>query len=93
MALAMPSASGNGHDLKTQARVIFTGSPGNLVAGYHGYTDAALTRYFAQAFSRAASRWCLHSMSPAGSPAALLRGSSRADYLAIWALAADAAKR
>ncbi len=50
MALATPSASGNGHDLKTQARVIFTGSPGNLVAGYHGYTDAALTRYFAQAF-------------------------------------------
>jgi hypothetical protein len=33
MALAMPSASGNGHDLKTQARVRFAGSLGNLVAG------------------------------------------------------------
>jgi hypothetical protein len=33
MALAMPSASGNGQDFKTQARVICTGSLGNLVAG------------------------------------------------------------
>ena len=93
MALAMPSARGNGHDFKTQARVIFTGSLGNLAAGYHCDTYAAFARHFTQAFSRAASRWCLHSMSPACSPAALLRGSSGAGYLAIWAIAADAAKR
>lgn len=51
MTLAVPSASGNGHDLKTQARVICIGSLGNLVAGYHCDTDAAFARYFAQAFS------------------------------------------
>lgn len=47
----MSSASGNGQDLKTQVRVIFTGSLGNPVAGYDCYTYAAFARYFARAFS------------------------------------------